>query len=143
MIGLTMSVRGTNEAAQATEQELDKMAGEFMQVFISVYRKKFDGSRTGKLYDKGGFTAGSSRGLRLGGRRARGAGNRIHRASAPGEALAKDTGKSQNAFTVRRLKSGVYRIRIGGGAMFWEFRDAQSRPTVMPALEEAAQIYFG
>ncbi len=138
-IGISMTVRGADEATASTLKEIDKMMGEFIQVFIACYRKMFEGSRSGHLYRKGSF----GRGSRVGGTRARGQGRRMHRASAPGEPLAKESGKSMNAFSVRRLKSGVYRIRFGGGAMYWEFRDAQARPTVMPALEEASRIYFG
>lgn len=143
MIGLEIHVRGADAAAKGTEKEIDKMVGGFLQVVIAKYRQMFEGSRSGRLYRKGSFKRGASRGLRLNGRRARGAGSRIHRASAPGEPLAKDSGKTAQSYTVRRLKSGVYRLRFGGGVTYWEFRDSQRRPTLMPAIEAAAEEYFG
>lgn len=142
MIGVSITVHDHGVVAE-TEKEIDKIVGGFMEVVIAVYQQMFEGSRSGKLYRKGSFKAGQSKGLGIGRKRARGAGTRIHRASAPGEPLAKDSGKTAQSYSVRRLKSGVYRIRFGGGVRFWEFRDEGRRPTLMPALEKAAEIYFG
>jgi hypothetical protein len=141
-IGLSIKVYNADKVAAEIGKDIDKMVGEFTALVISIYREMFEGSRTGRLYRRGSFTRRHSKGF---GQRASGPGTRIHRASAPGEPLARETGKTQRSTTVRRLKSGVYRIRFGGNVGYWEFRDAvsQRRPTIMPALEKAAEQYFG
>lgn len=138
MIGVHITVKDHGVIAEV-ERETDKMIGDFMQVLLSVYQQMFEGPRSGRLYRQGSFDRRS----RIGGVRPQGRGNRIHRASAPGEPLAKDTGKTARSYSVRRLKSGVYRIRFGGGVGFWELRDTNRRPTIQPAIEKAAEIYFG
>lgn len=142
MFGVNITVKDHGIVAEA-EKEIDKTIGDFLQVLIAVYKQMFEGSRSGRLYRKGTFKAGQSRGLGIGRRRARGSGTRIHRASAPGEPLAKDSGKTARNFSVQRLKSGVYRIRFGGGVKYWEVRSQGRRPTLLPAIEKAAEIYFG
>jgi hypothetical protein len=143
MFGLTITVKDDG-VAEHIERETDKMIGDFLQVVISVYQKMFEGSRSGRLYRQGSFKKGQSKGLGIGRKRARGSGSRIHRASRPGEALARDTGKTARLSSVRRLKSGVYRIRFGGGVRYWEIRDdGRERPTILPAIQKAAEIYFG
>jgi hypothetical protein len=139
MFGLTITVHDHGVADQI-EKETDKMIGEFLRVVINVYQKMFEGSRSGRIVQQGRFDRRS----RIGGVRPQGKGQRIHRPSRPGEPLARDTGKTQRSYSVQRLKSGVYRIRFGGGVRYWEIRDdGKARPTILPALEKAAEIYFG
>lgn len=143
MIGISITVKDHGVVAEV-EKDVDKMIGDFMQVVISVYQQMFEGPRSGILYNRGSFKKGQSKGLGIGRKRARGIGNRIHRASRVGEPLAKETGETAKAYSVRRLKSGVYRIRFGGGVRFWEVRaDGRNRPTILPTLEKAAEIFFG
>lgn len=143
MIGVTLTVKDHGVVAEV-ERESDKIIGDFLRVVISVYKQMFEGGRSGILYRRGSFKKGQSKGLGIGRKRASGPGRRIHRASRVGEPLAKDTGKTAQNYSVRRLKSGVYRIRFGGGVRYWEIRtDGKNRPTIVPAIEKAAEIYFG
>ncbi len=71
-----------------------------------------------------------------------------HRASAPGEAPASDTGRLVNSIIVTRKKNGdLVLIRAGGGSVFYvvllEFgtmlsggREIRPRPFMRPAFEE-------
>lgn len=139
MIGLNITVRD-NGVAEEIGRDVDNLIGEFVAKIEANFRRTMTtGTRSGRLYRKGRFDGRS----RVGGQRPQGKGNRIHRASAPGEPLATDTGRTLKTWSVRRLKSGVYRIRIGGGAAFWELRAKDARPTLLPSIEAAAEEIFG
>lgn len=140
MIGLTITVTGADRAADELGRDIDNLIGRFSErISFHFTRLMTTGTRSGRLYRKGSFDRRS----RIGGQRPQGRGSRIHRASAPGEPLASDSGRTARSVTVRRLKSGVYRIRVGGAAGFWEVRnDGKSRPTLLPAIEAAADEIF-
>lgn len=139
MFSLDIKIKDTGVAARL-EKEIEALELEFAENIAEATKEVMaSGTRSGRLYRKGSFRGNT----KIGGIRARGRGNRIHRASAPGEPLAKETGATERSISVRRLKKGVVRIRIGGGIPFWELRDNGKRPTVMAAVEIAAQKTFG
>lgn len=140
MIGLNITVQDHSVAA-GIDRDVDALIGRFAaRISFHFQRLMSTGTRSGRLYRKGGFDRRS----RVGGHRPSGRGSRIHRASAPGEPLASDTGKTARSVTVRRLKSGVYRVRVGGAAGYWEIGDQRNaaRPTLLPAIEAAAEEIF-
>jgi hypothetical protein len=142
MIGLKVTIKAGNIAAEIA-RDIDKLEEELAYRIVDESRTLIDSSRpSGKLYRKGRFRARQSRGL---GFRARGPGTRIHRASAPGQPPAEDTGKLYREITVRRLKSGSYRVRFGARyAGFLEFGTARmaARPFVLPAIDIAVRKTF-
>ena len=140
MFGLDIKGSARN-VPEEIEKDIDNLSRKFAANIVAAIPEVMrSGTRTGKLYRRGRFRRGQSRGLR--GVRARGAGNRIHRASAPGEPLASDTGRTERSISIRQMRKGVIRIRVGGGVAFWELRGAGARPTVLPAIELAAQRTF-
>jgi hypothetical protein len=126
--------------AASLGKELEQLQAEFGNNLAEAIEEVMTtGNRSGILYRKGRFGRGARRGL---GATARGRGNRIHRASAPGEPLASDTGRTVRSISVKRMSKGVVRVRVGGAIGYWEFRDTGRRPTIYPAIEIAAKRTF-
>jgi hypothetical protein len=143
MIGLAVKIKAHNIPAEI-QRDIEKFEKELAYRIVDEARTLMDSSiPAGRLYRRGGFRRGMSRGLR--GQRARGVGTRIHRASAPGQPPAEDTGRLYREITVRRMSSGRYRVRFGASyAGFLEFGTGRlrMRPFVMPAIERAVQKTF-
>lgn len=146
MIGVKITVKGAEDAIRATGKAVEKIEEELAYRIVDEARMLIDSSiPSGRLYRRGSFRRGQSRGLNTGvGRRARGAGSRIHRASAPGQPPAEDSGRTYRAITVRRMANGRYRIRFGGVAGYLEFgtRNMKARPFIVPAIEKAVEKVF-
>jgi hypothetical protein len=132
---------------EGIERDIDKLEKELAYRIVDEARTLIDSSiPSGRLYRRGSFKRGESRGLRLMGRRARGLGTRIHRASAPGQPPAEDTGKTYRDITVRRMGNGTYRVRFGGAAGYLELgtQNMKPRPYIVPAIEKAiAKVFNG
>lgn len=143
MIGLNITIKAGN-LPEEIARDIDKLEAELAYRIVDEARTLIDSSvPAGRVYRRGRFRRGQSRGL--GGFRARGEGRRFHRASAPGQPPAEDTGKLYREITVRRLKSGEYRVRFGARyAGYLEFGTNRiaKRPFVLPAIEKAAQKTF-
>lgn len=147
MIGVKITVKGAEDAIRATGKAVEKIEEELAYRIVDEARTLIDSSiPSGRLYRRGSFRRGQSRGLNTGvGRRARGAGgSRIHRASAPGQPPAEDSGRTYRDITVRRMANGRYRIRFGGVAGYLEFgtRNMKARPFIIPAIEKAVEKVF-
>ena len=140
-INVSISVTGIAEAANWVEGRIEQLESELAYRIVDESRKLMDDSTpAGRLYRRGSFRRGHSRGLR--GSRARGPGVRIHRASAPGQPPAEDTGRLYRDITVRRMAKGGYRVRFGAAyAGYLEFN--LNRPFVLPGIEIAEQKTFG
>jgi hypothetical protein len=139
MLGVKITVTDHGIIANF-ERDIDHLLGEFAERIMYHFRRIMTtGARSGRVYRQGRFDRRS----RISGQRPQGRGDRFHRASAPGEPLASDSGRTEKSITVRRLKSGVYRVRVGGAAGYWEIRGGSDRrPTLVPAIEAAAQEIF-
>jgi hypothetical protein len=142
MIALAIKVQAHNVPAEI-ERDIDRIEKELAWRIPDEARALMDSSTpSGKLYRRGSFRRGQSRGL---GSRARGVGTRIHRASAPGQPPAEDTGRLYRDITVRRMASGRYRVRFGAGyAGYLELGTGRmrARPFVIPAIERAIEKTF-
>lgn len=133
----------THNIPAEIERDIDKKISEFAEMIPQeVARIMTSGTRSGNLYQRGHFSRRHSKGF---GQRAEGPGTRIHRASAPGEPLSSDTGRTVSSMSVRRLASGVYRIRLAGGIGWWELKvpEKYRRPTLMTAIENSIDKVFG
>jgi hypothetical protein len=143
MTGIGMNIRFIDHGIAG---EIEVFTREVVQDFaleiaIAVEELMGSGARSGNIVRHGRFDRRS----RVGGLKPSGRGTRIHRPSAPGEPLATDTGGTVRSIKVRQLANGNVRIRFGGGIAFWEFKmpSGLRRPTVVPAIELAAQRTFG
>lgn len=145
MIGLDIKIQAHNVGAEI-EADIDKLEKEIAWRIPDEARALMDESTpSGRLYRRGSFKRGASRGLRLQGRRARGVGTRIHRASAPGQPPAEDTGRLYRDITVRRMSKGNYRVRFGAphaGFLDVGTRNMRPRPFIMKAIERAVEKAF-
>jgi hypothetical protein len=102
-------------------------------------------ARHGRLYRRGAIKGrltkkGLLSGLKQSGNRLI-IGQNIHRASAPGEAPAKDTGRLQSNITVRKSGRGRYQVRFGApyaGILEFEL----NRPFILPAIDAAVKAVF-
>lgn len=142
MIGLNITVNAGN-VIEEIGKDIDRIEQELAYRIVEEARALMDSSTpSGRLYRKGSFRRGQSKGLNTGlGRRARGPGMRIHRASAPGQPPAEDTGRLYRDMSVKRMASGRYRIRFGAPyAGYLEFN--LNRPFVLPAIERAVEKTF-
>lgn len=141
MIAVDIKVSAHNVGADI-ERDVDKLEKELAYRIVDEARILMDSSTpSGRLYRRGSFRRGQSRGL---GARARGMGTRIHRASAPGQPPAEDTGRTYRDINVRRMAKGTYRVRFGGAAGYLEFgtRNMRERPYIIPAIQKAVDKVF-
>lgn len=142
MIGLNIKV-SAHGVPEQIQRDIDKLEKELAYRIVDEARALMDESTpSGRLYRRGSFRRGASRGL---GARARGVGSRIHRASAPGQPPAEDSGRLYRDITVRRMSKGNYRVRFGAGhAGYLEVGTGRmrARPFVVPAIERAVQKTF-
>ena len=132
---------------RAVESDIDKWEQELAYRIPDEARRLMDESTpTGRVYRRGSIRgrrtkAGIEAGLRTSGRTRMVVGSRFHRASAPGQPPAEDTGRLYRDITVRRMASGRYRVRFGAPYIgFLEF--TLNRPVVIPAIEAAVQKTF-
>lgn len=136
MIGLEIKIQGDLSGLNI---EFDNLAERIAnQIPIEARAVMDESTPTGRLYRRGGIRGRMLKGLR----RAPGTknraivGTRIHRASAPGQAPAKDSGRLYKDIKVSRSKRGTFRVRFGAEyAGFLEFK--LNRPFALPAIERA------
>lgn len=138
-VNITVNTLGV---AATIDKDVEKLEQELAYRIVDEARTMIDSSTpTGRLYRRGSFGRRHSRGF---GQRAAGPGTRIHRASAPGQPPAEDTGRTYRDISVRRMGKGNYRVRFGGVAGYLEFgtRNMKPRPFIIPAIENAVQKVF-
>lgn len=117
------------------------------QIPIEARRIIDESTPRGRIYRRGAITGRrTAEGMRMGlkprGKSRMITGSRFHRASAPGQPPAVDTGRLRRDITVVRTGRGRYRVRFGASyAGFLEF--SLNRPFVLPAIEAAAREVFG
>ncbi len=142
MIAVRISVVDGSQLAAIIGRDIDKLEQELAYRIVDEARALIDGSvPSGKLYRRGSF----GRRNRIQGQRASGPGRRFHRASAPGQPPAEDSGKLYKNIKVTRLKSGTYRVRFGANyAGYLEFgtKHMSPRPFVINAIEAAVDKTF-
>lgn len=130
------------ELGRSIDRDVERLEQELAYRIVDEARTLIDTSvPSGRIYRRGRFRRGQSRGL---GKRAAGPGMRFHRASAPGQPPAEDTGKTYQDINVRKMAKGNYRIRFGGKAGYLEFgtRHMRPRPYIVPAIERAVDKVF-
>lgn len=145
-----ITVRGVPEVERATGEQIDKWQQELAYRLVDEARRIMDESTPrGRVYRRGSIKGrrtkqGIEAGLRRSGKTRMVTGSRFHRASAPGQPIAEDSGKSYRDIKVTRMKRGTYRVRFGGWTGYWEFDVPASmqRPTIIPAIESAVQKTF-
>ncbi len=97
----------------------------------------------GKVYRRGAITArrtaaGIRAGLRARGKTRMTTGSQFHRASAPGQPWAKDSGRAYRDIKV--MKTGRGRFRVAFNAPYIGYLEFNlNRPVVIPAIEAAIQ----
>jgi HK97 gp10 family phage protein len=143
ILSLSISIKGDIGAiGRSIDKDIEKLEQELAFRIVDESRAMMDSSTpTGRLYRRGSFT----RRHRIGGQRASGRGTRIHRASAPGQPPAEDSGKLYRNITVRRMGNGSYRVRFGAEyAGYLEFGTGRmrARPFIIPAIERAVDKTF-
>jgi len=134
----------------AIESDLDKLQQELAYRIVDESRRIMDESTPrGRIYRRGSIKGrrtkqGIAMGLRASGKTRMVTGSRFHRASAPGQPIAEDSGKSYRDIKVTRMQKGSYRVRFGGWTGYWEFDvpPAMQRPTIIPAIESAVEKTF-
>jgi hypothetical protein len=150
MIAVSTEI-GIDTRGLRLDQAVEEFEEELAYRIVDEARRLIDESKpSGRIYRRGSIKGsrtkeGIEAGLRRSGKTRMIVGSRFHRASAPGQPLAEDSGESYRDITVRRIGSGNYRVRFGGWTGYWEFvvpPDLQ-RPTVMPAIEAAVKKTFG
>jgi len=145
MIALNIHISAFNldfieKDVETIQQELAE------QIVIEAQRILDEPGRSGRLYRRGPIKGrltkkGLAAGLKQSGSSRMIIGSKIHRASAPGEAPAIDTGRLRREITVRKTGRGRFQVRFGAPyAGILEF--TLDRPFVLPAIEAAAQIVF-
>jgi hypothetical protein len=141
MIGLSVNIKviGTPEAVRFIENKVDDLEMKLAEQIVIESRRLIDESTpTGRLYRRKAFGRGAVRGL---GVRASGPGRRFHRASAPGQPPAKDTGKLYRDIKAFRTGRGKVRVKFGAPyAGYLEFN--LNRPFILPAIERAVDKVF-
>jgi hypothetical protein len=141
----------TGRVAEELERDLDRLQEELAYRIVDEARRIMDESTPrGRVYRRGSIKGqrtkqGIEAGLRRSGKTRMITGSQFHRASAPGQPIAEDTGESYRDITVRRVRKGTFRIRFGGWTGYWEFQvpPSMQRLTIMPAIEAAVDKTFG
>lgn len=129
------------------EGDIEKLEQELAYRIVDEARRIMDSSvPRGRVYRRAAIKGrrtkqGIEAGLRASGKTRMITGYKFHRASAPGQPIAEDSGRSYRDITVTRLGSGRYRVRFGGWTGYWEFAvpDSMKRPTIVPAIEAAVE----
>jgi HK97 gp10 family phage protein len=123
--GLAKIDKATKDVREAVAREINKaLYASAKKVEAEAKRSIAEGGKTGRTYTRGGIT---------------------HRASAPGEAPATDTGRLVNSITGELVKDkgGEAEVRAGGGVVNYaralEFGTTKmaARPFLFPALEKS------
>ena len=147
-VAVQISIVGDmNALSKAREGDFDKFEQELAYRIVDESRRIMDASTPrGRVYRKGTIRGrrtkqGVQAGLRASGKTRMVTGSRVHRASAPGQPIAEDTGRSYRDIHVTRIGNGQYRIRFGGWTGYWEFfaPPRLRRQTILPAIEAAVQ----
>src|SRR5688572_2293021 len=100
MLGLNIKIHNVNEVVRTVGKDIDKVAQELAYRIVDEARQLMDESTpAGRVYRRGGFT----RRNKFDGQRASGRGSRFHRASAPGQPPAEDSGKTYRDIHVRQV----------------------------------------
>lgn len=151
MIGVKIKVVGDLRTLSGNlERDIDKLQQEIAYRIVDESRRLMDESTpSGRVYRRGSIKGrrtkqGVKAGLRRSGKTRMIVGSRFHRASAPGQPPAEDTGRLYRSINVRRMAKGNYRVRFGGAAGYLEFgtRNMDARPFIIPAVEIAIQKTF-
>lgn len=152
MLDVQFTIKGDiTVLALAVESSIEKIQQELAYRIVDETRRLIDQSvPRGRVYRRGAIKAratkkGLAAGLKPSGKTRMVVGARFHRASAPGQPITEDSGRSYRDITVTRLKRGVYRIRFGGWTGYWEFmaKEPLRRRTIIPAIETAVRKTFG
>lgn len=143
-VSLQISIKGDLGAiGRSIDADIEKLEQELAYRIVDESRALMDSSTpAGRLYRRGSFTRRHSRGL---GQRASGPGTRIHRASAPGQPPAQDSGKLYRNISVRRTGKGNYRVRFGAeysGYLEFGTGRMKARPFIIKAIEAAVDKTF-
>jgi hypothetical protein len=106
------------------DERIEEIEEELAYRIVDEARRFIDESKpSGRIYRRGSIKGsrtkeGIAAGLRRSGKTRMIVGSRFHRASAPGQPLAEDSGESYRDITVRRVGKGNYRVRFGAGQVF-------------------------
>jgi hypothetical protein len=129
------------------EKDIEEIERQFAeQIPIEARRIVDESAPAGKVYRRGGIrarrtAAGIKAGLRAYRKTRMTVGNQIHRASAPGQPWAKDSGRAYREIKVMRTGRGKFRVVFGAPYIgYLEFN--LNRPVVVPAVEAAANRIF-
>jgi hypothetical protein len=165
MLAVHLTISGDLKAlGNVIEGDIEKWQQELAYRIVDESRRIMDESTPrGRVYRRGSIKGrrtkqGIVAGLRESGKTRMIVGYRIHRASAPGQPPAEDSGKTYRDITVRRMSKGTYRVRFGGAAGYLEFgtyaRSSRggsmgphrggmlARPYIIPAIEAAVRKTF-
>lgn len=145
MLAVDIQVKG--DFGGFLESEIDALSQRFAEEIVVQARRIVDEGRpSGRLYRRRAITKRASKGLLSMGLKRRGrtrvyAGSEFHRASASGQAWAKDSGRAYRDIKVSRTRRGTYRVRFGAPYIgYLEF--TLNRPVVLPAIQAAAEKIF-
>lgn len=150
MFEIKVRLSGAKAAEAVVDREIEKLQQEFAYRLVDEARRVMDESvPRGRVYRRGAIKKrrtkeGLAMGLRASGKTRMVVGYKFHRASAPGQPIAEDTGRSYRDMKVTRTGKGRYRVRFGGWTGYWEFQvpPAMRRPTIVPAIRSAAEKTF-
>lgn len=139
-MSIALNIRVVGDPLPFIEKQVGELQMELAEQIVIQSRRLMDESvPRGRLYRRRAFGKGARRGLR--GFTASGPGRMFHRASAPGQPPAKDTGKLYRDIKAYRTGRGRVRVRFGAGyAGYLEF--GLNRPFIIPAIERAVQKVF-
>src|SRR6478735_9310259 len=118
---VTVSLNSRMWNSQLRRQMLDKVVQESgAELEGKIKQKILSGPKTGRLYRRGAITKVATKGLlKLGLKKVKGSDKRVvagfnfHRASAPGESPATDTGGLVNS--IRATKTGEMKSTVNSG----------------------------
>lgn len=125
-IDITIDTRGLDLAAESIDR-LDKIVRNMAEHVQMDAKAAMTGTKSGRVYKRGKTKRGKPK---------------VHRASAPGEAPARDTGNLANAIAVRQVGKLVWEIYVMQKAIKYaiplEFgapnRQLAPRPFLTPAV---------
>lgn len=149
-----LQVEGFNELSKALKLVGDKLEDGFRdvvgitadQVLADAVKSIQKGNKTGSVYDY--ISDGEGTVIERDGKFMmfinKGMTNRTHRASAPGEAPASDTGELAGSITA--IKRGLYAFvgtpKLYGGYLEFGTRKIAERPFMRPARENNAKPFY-